>query len=370
MQRPVEIKTIAVTRTRARPSSRQLPKRGASRVRAARHVPSRKAKRTARAGTGIMACLLMAIVASAHFTDAVQRRPQQVRVVTGFRPQSWLKGTTLLTVYGRGFGTAPILGRLGMDHSFADVARQVRPYINAIHRNGPNRRVRIALHLIYGLATPCASDTTCLLYLDDAGVNIVKRYIKPAARRGWLVILDDQIGRSSPYSEIERMIARGYLRYDNVEVAFDPEFRSVAGQAMPGVPPGFVTARQLNLAERTLNRYCGTLKMKHRKLMLVHQWTSMMIQHRHKVARRLRYVSPVIVMDAIGAPADKIRAYDQLLGPGRAPGLWRGIKLFPPNPYEMAGHLDDPILSWRQVMGLGSAGDSYIRPVPSVIVMT
>ncbi len=315
-----------------------------------------------------MACLLVAAVATVRFADAGPR--QTVRIITSHKPVSWLKGTTLLTVYGRSFGTAPILGRLGMDHSFADVANQVRPYVRAIHRDSGKRHVRIAIHLIYGLATPCASETTCLLYLDDAGVDIVKRYIEPAARRGWLVILDDQLGRSSPYSEIERIIARGYLRYDNVEVAFDPEFHSVAGQAMPGVPPGFVTASQLNLAERTVNRYCARLRLKHRKLMLVHQWIAPMIRHRSRLDHRLRYVSPVIVMDAIGAPGDKIRAYDQLLGPGRAHGVGRGIKLFPPNPYEMAGHLDMPILSWRQIFGLGSADDSFLHPVPSVIVMT
>lgn len=289
-------------------------------------------------------------------------------------PRSWLAGTTLLTVYGRAFGTAPILGRLGMDHSFADVARQVRPYVQAVHRYGGARHVRIAIHLIYALATPCTSQTTCLLYLDDSGVNIVKRYIKPAARRGWLVILDDQLGRSSPYSEIERMIARGYLRYDNVEVAFDPEFHATPQQALPGVPPGYVTAGQLNLAQRTLSRYAASRHLAHRKVMLVHEWTSEMIRHRRWFDHLSPYVDPVFVMDAFGSPADKVRVYDHLLGPGHAPGVrWRGIKLFPPNPYEMAGHLDDPILSWPQVFGLDGVGqgpDSYVRPIPNVIVMT
>jgi hypothetical protein len=361
MQRPVEVEIIPVTRVRRR----QAPRRGAR----SRPVTARTALRTR---GKVIAGLFIALVASAHLAGMGLAGSRASAVSA--TPRSWLTSTTLLTVYGRSFGTAPILGRLGMDHSFADVARQVRPYVHAIHRYGGARHVRIAIHLIYGLATPCTSETTCLLYLDDDGVNIVKRYIEPAARRGWLVILDDQLGRSSPYSEIERMIARGYLRYDNVEVAFDPEFHATVGQALPGVPPGFVTAEGLNLAQRTLSRYAASRHLAHRKLMLVHQWTSAMIRHRRKLDHRIAYVDPVLIMDAFGAPAAKVRAYDHLLGPGHAAGVrWRGIKLFPPNPYEMAGHLDDPILSWRQVFGLDGTGtgpDSYVHPIPNVIVMT
>lgn len=361
MQRPVEVEPITVTPVRRRQATR----------RTVRPRPART-RTFPRPDGWAVACLVIVLVALAHLTGMGPQTSSASAVSP--TPRSWLAGTTLLTVYGRGFGTAPILGRLGMDRSFADVARQVRPYAQAVYRYGGARHVRIAIHLIYALATPCTSQTTCLLYLDDSGVNIVKRYIKPAARRGWLVILDDQLGRSSPYSEIERMIARGYLRYDNVEVAFDPEFHTAAQQSLPGVPPGFVTAGQLNLAQRTLGRYAASCHLPHSKLMLVHQWTSAMIRHRWKLDQRLAYVRPVLVMDAIGTPADKVRAYDHLLGLGHAPSVrWRGIKLFPPNPYEMAGHLDDPILSWRQVFGLESAGDGthfYVRPVPNVIVMT
>lgn len=358
MQRPVEVETLAVRRVRRQHRPRRI----------VRTHPA-KARTLPRARGRLVACFLIAAVASVHLAGI----GSSALAVTP-KPRSWLAGTTLLTVYGRSFGAAPILGRLGMDHSFADVARQVRPYVRAVHRFGGARHVRIAIHLIYGLATPCTSETTCLLYLDDDGVNIIKRYIKPAARRGWLVILDDQLGRSSPYSEIERMIARGYLRYDNVEVAFDPEFHATSQQALPGVPPGFVSAGQLNLAQRTLSRYCVLRHLLHRKLMLVHQWTAAMIRHRSTLEDRIPYVDPVLVMDAFGAPADKVQAYDHLLGVGHDLDVrWRGIKLFPPNPYEMAGHLDDPILSWRQVFGLdgvGNGAQTYVHPMPNVIVMT
>jgi hypothetical protein len=279
-------------------------------------------------------------------------------------------------VYGRSFGTAPILGRLGMDSSFADLARQVAPYERAIEARVRPNRVVVAVHLIYGLATPCSATPNCLLYLDEQGVDIVHRYIEPAAKRGWLVILDDQLGRSNPVGEMDRLIARGYMRYDNVEVAFDPEFRTLPGQYLPGVPVGSVTARELNVAQFELGRYARGEGLPHRKLMLVHQWSKMMIRHRGRLRTDVRGVQPVSVMDAFGPPADKTSIYHQLLDRRAAqPGLNAGIKLFPPNPYERAGHLDMPMLNWNQLFGkipvVGNRGfREYLSPVPRVIVLT
>ncbi|MCA1600005.1 MAG: hypothetical protein LC769_13540, partial [Chloroflexi bacterium] len=131
--------------------------------------------------------------------------------------------TTLLTIYGRAFSTAPILGRLGMDDNFTQMEWQVQPYARGIKANNGGTDPRITVHLIYAMAVPCGVTGNCLYYLDDAGVDIVKTYITEAARRHWLVILDDQLGRSDPATEMQRIISKGYLKYDNVEVALDPE---------------------------------------------------------------------------------------------------------------------------------------------------
>jgi len=263
-----------------------------------------------------------------------------------------------------------------MDRSFADLARQVKPYRQAIAAEVRPHKVVVAVHLIYGLATPCSDTPTCLLYLDDTGVNIVRQYIEPAAKRGWLVILDDQLGRSNPVTEMARLVDRGYMRYDNVEVAFDPEFRSLPGQAQPGVPVGSVSAPELNAAQTLLGTYAASMKLKHRKLMLVHQWISSMIRHRRALRTNVPGVQPVSIMDAYGHPADKTSIYHHLMNRRAVqPGLNVGIKLFPPNPYEEAGHLDAPLLGWKQLFGkapvVGVDGfREYLSPAPRVIVMT
>jgi hypothetical protein len=262
-----------------------------------------------------------------------------------------------------------------MDKSMADVAAQARPFVQGIRTQEGGTPVRLALHLIYGMATSCSPRSTCLDYLDDSGVDIVRQYILPAAKRGWLVILDDQLGASSPAAEITRLIRRGYLRFDNVEVALDPEFHAAPGQALPGVPVGSVTGAELDAAETALDRYAAAHPLPHRKLLILHEFQPGMIQRRRALRFHLPWVDPVIVMDGFGDPGIKAHVYHDLLGVRHARRLvWRGIKLFYPNPYEHAGHADGPLMTWAQVFGHAPARDIdgvdyWVSPAPRVVVV-
>jgi hypothetical protein len=300
---------------------------------------------------------------------------RMVRHAVVRRPRSWLNDSVILTLYGRAFDTAPILGRLGMDGNMADVTAQAAPFVQGIRSQSGHKGVRIALHLIYGMATPCSPGSNCLAYLDDSGVDVVKQYIEPAARRGWLVILDTQLAESSPVQEVTRMIKKGYLRYDNVEVALDPEFRATPSQVTPGIPVGTVTAAELNAAERVLNGYAATHPLPHHKILLIHQFQFGMVQQRGSLLLHLPWVDPVLVMDGFGDPGVKAHVYHDLFGKLNAPRVtWRGIKLFYPNPYEQAGHADGPLMTWPQVLGHAPALDVdgrnyWVSPAPQVVVV-
>jgi len=299
----------------------------------------------------------------------------QAQYGASHRPYSWLAETTLLTIYGRAFSTAPILGRLGMDDNFAQMEWQIQPYAQGIKQNNGGVDPRVTVHLIYAMAVPCAQTGNCLYYLDDAGADIVKDYIKEAARRHWLVVLDDQLGLSDPVTEVKRMIAKGYLRYDNVEVALDPEFRAIPGQPTPGIPIGTVTAAELNAAGAMINAYAARHNLLHRKVMMVHQFRQDMITDRRTLRQDLFYVDTVVIADGFGPPGLKAHIYSELLGPNVSPGVrWRGIKLFPFNPYEGAGHGDYPEMAWPQVFGHAVAVDTdgigyFVRPLPNVVVI-
>lgn len=105
-----------------------------------------------------------------------------------------------------------------------------------------------------------------------------------------------------------------------------------------------------------LNHYGFQLHLQHHKILMVHQFQWGMIQNRQALRCCPRgYVEPVIVADGFGTPGVKAKVYGTLLGPRYRRTRFRGIKLFDPNPYEQAGHLDDPLTIWQKVFGRAPA---------------
>jgi len=291
---------------------------------------------------------------------------------------SWLTNATLLGFYGRAFGVAPILGRLGMYPNADAMAKDVTKFSSEIRAVNGDKPVIAAIHLIYAMATSCSGGGDCLFYLEGQDPNIVNDYIKPAQARGWLVVLDTQLGQSDPVTQINRMISKGYLKYDNVEVALDPEFHAVPGQTRPGIPVGTITAAQVNASEELLDRYVQEQHLPHKKILIVHQFgdknindgVPFMIQNKSDV-KDVPNVDLVIMADGFGPPNTKINKYDLMTDPKVYPFIqFRGIKLFPPNPYEHAGHYDQPMLTFRQVFGLDpTPGGFRAQEPPNVIIM-
>jgi hypothetical protein len=275
-------------------------------------------------------------------------------------PASTLETHTMLTVYGRAFGVAPILGRLGQYQDFEDMSKDVLQWAEPIKKESGKKGVIIGLHLIYALAIPCTPRLPdCLLYLEARDKDIVGRYIQPAAERGWVVILDTQLGRSNPVDQVSRMISKGYLKYDNVHVAIDPEFHAYEGKDRPGIPIGTVEASEINKVQEMLDEYVIQEGLPHKKVLIVHQFgdenvndgVPFMIQNK-KELKTFANVDLVINADGFGMPPIKTHKYNKITDGTVYPFLkFRGIKLFYPNRWEKAGHFDKPPLRVPQVFG-------------------
>jgi hypothetical protein len=289
-----------------------------------------------------------------------------------------LETSTLFTVYGRGFGRAPILGHLGTYQDIDAMAADTRTWVTNIQAANGGKGVVIGIHLIYGLAIPCTAAGNCVEYLDQGDLNLVEKYIKPAAARGWTVILDTQLGRSDPVTEVKRMMDRGYLKYDNVHVAIDPEFHSVPGHDEPGIPIGTVTASQINAVQEMLNRYVEAQGLKTKKILMVHQFgdaavhdgVPFMIQDKGDL-KNFANVELVVDADGLGTPAEKIRKYNLMTDSRIYPTIrFGGIKVFFPNQWEHAGHFDKPPMTIDQIFGLTPVpGGSRMATKPSVLII-
>ena len=294
------------------------------------------------------------------------------------KAQSILTDNTLFTVYGRAFARAPILGRLGTYRGFADMEKDIKPWIQGIQKRNDKAGVIPAVHLIYAMATPCEHAKDCLLYLDGGSLDLVKSYIEPAARRGWMVVLDTQIGKSNPVQQVKRMIDKGYLKYENVAVAIDPEFHVYEGKETPGQPIGTVKASQINDVQQMLDDYVRNQNLQKKKILIVHQFgdanvddgVPFMIKHKSTV-KTYDNVELVIDMDGLGKQAVKVVKYNKTTDAKVYPFIkFRGIKIFFPNRWEKHGHYDKPPLSLDQIFGLKKArGGPLMQYKPDVVII-
>jgi hypothetical protein len=292
--------------------------------------------------------------------------------------ESILSENTLFAVYGRAFNHAPILGRLGAYKGYKDMEGDIQPWIKGIKKRNDKKGVIPAVHLIYAMATPCKPKSDCLLYIEGRVKDLVGSYIEPAAKRGWMVILDTQLGKSNPALQVKRMIDKGYLKYENVAVALDPEFHVYAGSEKPGTPIGILQASQINEAQRLLDDYVKTQKLRKKKILMVHQFGDAVVNDgvpfmidNKKTLKSYGNVELVIDMDGLGKQAVKVIKYNKITDAKTYPFLrFRGIKIFFPNRWEKNDHFDKPPMNLDQIFGLKPVkGGVKMQTKPDVIII-
>jgi hypothetical protein len=292
---------------------------------------------------------------------------------------SFFDNSTLLTIYGRGFEFAPVLGRLALYRNIDDMAREIGEFSVNLSKVNHGKKIVPVIHLIYGIAMPCNATGDCLLYSEDAKEDIVKWYIEPAAKLGYLVILDSQYGRASSVTQVKRMIDKGYLKYDNVHVALDPEFHVIrTGQKLPGQPIGTVAVEDINAAQALLDDYVRANNLAHRKILMVHQFgdanvndgVPFMIVDK-KNMKTYPNVDLILTADGFGSPDSKITKYNKMLDPTVYPFIkYRGIKLFLDNPEANKRMIDMPTTTFRMCFGNDPGpGGAVVKYPPDCIVI-
>jgi|GEM_PF-2881454 len=270
---------------------------------------------------------------------------------------------------------APVMGILGRYCSMEEMVAESMPLLEGLDAANGDRGVRLAAHVVYGMARPCwGPGDSCLMYLEEHGFDIVGEYIEPAVELGVEVVLDVQMGRSTPLLEIERMIDLGYLPYPNVHIALDPEFATGANQVLPGSPIGRLDALSINEGLRRLDDYLRDIESPTRRVVMLHQFIdeatdSSMILNKELI-ETFEYLDVTLVMDGFGGRNIKVLKYNALTDAERYPWISRrSIKLFLPNPWSRS-HQDFPVLTWPQVVGIEPILGGYLmEQVPDVVIV-
>jgi len=252
-----------------------------------------------------------------------------------------LANNQILAFYGKPGSTS--MGILG-EYSKEEAAKLVSGYARLYDRSNGERGVVPAFYIIYGTCWPGGE----IGYLKD---SVVQEYINLAAREGLVVFVDHQIGKYRVEEAMQRLLP--FLRYPNVHLALDPEWRTLA----PMQEIGSVTAEEVNRAQAMMQDYLAAQGIPGSKMLVVHQFRDGMIQGRERVRADYEGVILVHTADGFGAPALKKLTYAHNAQAQNMP--IKGFKLFFYTDVEGAGY-DDPLLSPPEVLAL--------EPRPSLII--
>jgi len=255
-------------------------------------------------------------------------------------PGSLFPGCRVVAFYGNPFSKRMgILGEINPDSMLARLQRQSDEYLRA----DSTTPVLPALELIVTVAQGAAGRDG--MYRARMPDSVIDKVASWAERRGYLLILDVQVGRSSVRSEIAPLLK--YLRRPTVHLALDPEF-AMSATKVPGHVIGTLDASQVNVAADTLAALVTQYQLPP-KMLIVHRFTRPMLTNHERIHLDPR-VQMVIDMDGFGAPHLKRSSYLHYIFDH--PVQFAGFKLFYKN--------DKPMLTPEQVVKL--------KPIPVFIM--
>ena len=163
-------------------------------------------------------------------------------------------------------------------------------------------------------------------------------------------------GNLTPQEAMAR--AFKWLKYDNVHLAFDPEFAMrEPGQEKPGQPPGYVTAQEVNEVQQAMRDYMVENDIPGRRVLILHQFLLSMIKNKEEL-EQIYKVDMVITADGWGTAWQKLGKYNSFIYDDVE---YAGYKLF----YRW----DDPVMTEAEALGAAlHPGHVYMDFTPNVII--
>jgi hypothetical protein len=246
---------------------------------------------------------------------------------------SMLLNKDILAFYGHPLSkNMGILGR----YSIPDLDARLTELAGEYAAVSGGRGIQKAFYIIFGTVWP------------EGEIGIIKEsvlmeYIQYALNHNILVFIDHQIGRYDPIASLKRMLP--YLRYPNVHLALDPEWRT----DRPMQEIGRVSAEELNQAQRTIEEYMAENQIPGERMLVIHQFKPWMIENREAVRAGRDRVRLIHCADGFGSPGQKRDAYASNALARNLP--LKAFKLFYNFNIPGAGY-DSPLLSPAQVYGL------------------
>lgn len=255
--------------------------------------------------------------------------------------QPILAGNQILAFYGK--PNSPSMGILG-EYSKEKLAPLLEGYARLYDDANGELGIVPAFYLIFGTCWPEGE-------IGILNRTIVESYIEFAAERGWMVFLDHQLGKYGVLDSVRTMLP--YLRYPNVHLAIDPEWRTLK----PMQEIGSITGTELNAAQALVDDYLRDNELPGIRMLVVHQFKPAMIRDSQAVRAGYDRVVLVHTADGFGSPPLKRHTYNNNARSLNMPV--KGFKLFFESKVVGAGW-DQPLMKPEEVLALD--------PMPMVVM--
>ena len=246
---------------------------------------------------------------------------------------SMLLNNDILAYYGHpGSRNMGILGRYPieeLDKMMTDLAAEYK------EANG-GRNVLKALYIIYGTVWPEGR-------IGIIGNKVLMEYIEYGLKNDILIFIDHQIGRYDPIDSLKVMLP--YLRYPNVHLALDPEWRTTK----PMKEIGHITAEEIIRAQQVMEDYLIENNLPGERMLVIHQFNNKMIRDRKDVRSDFNRIRLIHCADGFGSPVLKRNTYNFNALAANIP--LKAFKLFYNFGIPGAGY-DNPIMSPKDVYEL------------------
>jgi hypothetical protein len=209
---------------------------------------------------------------------------------------SILLDSDILAFYGHPVAkNMGILGRYPKDELLEKLSALAGEY----RAESGGRDIVKAFYIIYGTVQPGGN----ILTMSQINEPLLIEWIEYARERGVLIFIDHQIGKYDPVESLATMFP--YLKYPNVHLALDPEWRT----QKPMQEFGSVSADEINRAQQAMEKYMTENNIEGERMLVIHQFREVMIRNRADVKADFKSVRLVHCMDGVGTPKEKLDTY-------------------------------------------------------------
>lgn len=251
-----------------------------------------------------------------------------------FTSPTLFEDNTILAYYGH--PNNRLMGIVGR-HSVQDLIPLLEKTAETYDAVNGDKGVVPAIYLIYGTVQP--GGEIGILNFDQ-----MMSYIEEAYKNGVLIYLDHQMGKYHPIDALNEILP--FLRYPNVHLALDPEWRT----DNPMREIGHLSGDEINQIQETMRDYMIENGIPGKRQFVFHQFVEKMVPDIEAINVDYDPVLLVHNTSGWGPPSGKKATHATNSRATNIP--YKGFKLWYYYSDIRGVHYDDPLMTPEEVMGL------------------